>query len=731
MGVKGGFSVVGFDVGLYYGFDSGFDFILGSDDHILIDQYGSMSAPETDTEALGRHPSLVPLVNGKPASLKILSVANPAASVYTQPLTVTANTGSFLAAMGWEHGSPELSLIRPDGIEISRTNAASYGVGVSMTKGISNSILYGVKNPMVGAWQAKVSNAAPEDNYHVVYFANKKAPTVALTLPATNEVFATNNISYTIQWTAPADSQLAISLYYSVTETSVLTPSQKPGGVIVEHWPITTTQFQWDMSYLATGRYHVYAEVSEPQLAAPGTGYLTQTRPYSLSSQLPGLIRLYAPGTISITDPIAPAVPMTPTLTDLHDAVMACWEPNHDHDLAGYVLLYWFRDWQGNWRGKPLRVNATVPYPPRPDKPQECVRIGGLNAGNEVEVKTRSYDASGNMSAYQSSYVTRTLSVIASDPVASTAPLTGTVGISHSVALTWTDVLPYCPPPWDHCGTYRVYYAREAPAGPGQPETGATEGSSPVIRRGLLWGNRMTLHELTPGYVYHFAVQAMDADGRSGPLSNDLALLLTDGVDLNHNGIPDDWEIAHGITDPNDDPDGDGLINLEEFRLGTDPHRPDTDFDGWTDGEEHVAGSNPWDRYSISRTAIISGVTPLPRLDLNTNRLTFRTYEGGPTPTAQAVRASNAGGGVLAATFTTGTRWPTLGTCRMIDPNCRAVGINKAGLGRGHYTGYITVEGARGSHTQDSPQLVLVDLWIAQGYPPGYKVNLYLPVVMK
>jgi hypothetical protein len=68
-------------------------------------------------------------------------------------------------------------------------------------------------------------------------------------------------------------------------------------------------------------------------------------------------------------------------------------------------------------------------------------------------------------------------------------------------------------------------------------------------------------------------------------------------------GIPDDWKVAHGL-DPNDpylameDPDHDGLTNLEEYQYGTDPNNPDTDGDGLSDGDEvHVYHTNPllWD----------------------------------------------------------------------------------------------------------------------------------------
>jgi hypothetical protein len=64
-------------------------------------------------------------------------------------------------------------------------------------------------------------------------------------------------------------------------------------------------------------------------------------------------------------------------------------------------------------------------------------------------------------------------------------------------------------------------------------------------------------------------------------------------------GIPDSWKIAHGlsVTDPGvagQDPDHDGLTNLEEFLAGTDPNNPDTDGDGLSDGDEvHKYHTNP------------------------------------------------------------------------------------------------------------------------------------------
>jgi hypothetical protein len=125
-------------------------------------------------------------------------------------------------------------------------------------------------------------------------------------------------------------------------------------------------------------------------------------------------------------------------------------------------------------------------------------------------------------------------------------------------------------------------------------------------------------------------------------------------------GIPDDWKVAHGL-DPNDplvayeDPDHDGLTNLEEFQYGTDPNNPDTDGDGLSDGDEvHVyhtnpllwdtdgdgisdgvevrTGSNPLDIHSFNLAAALASITVSPAAF----KLVFNTVSGEASRLLQA-----------------------------------------------------------------------------------------------
>lgn len=82
-----------------------------------------------------------------------------------------------------------------------------------------------------------------------------------------------------------------------------------------------------------------------------------------------------------------------------------------------------------------------------------------------------------------------------------------------------------------------------------------------------------------------------DGDGCKDSLED-----LDDDNDL----MPDAWEEQNGLnsldaTDAAQDKDGDGLTNLQEYNLSTNPGVADSDGDGYTDKEEFDAGTNPND----------------------------------------------------------------------------------------------------------------------------------------
>ena len=69
--------------------------------------------------------------------------------------------------------------------------------------------------------------------------------------------------------------------------------------------------------------------------------------------------------------------------------------------------------------------------------------------------------------------------------------------------------------------------------------------------------------------------------------------------DVDGDGMPDAYERSNVCLDENfndraDDPDFDGLANIDEFHIGTDPCNMDTDFGGEHDGSETGRGSNPF-----------------------------------------------------------------------------------------------------------------------------------------
>ncbi len=84
--------------------------------------------------------------------------------------------------------------------------------------------------------------------------------------------------------------------------------------------------------------------------------------------------------------------------------------------------------------------------------------------------------------------------------------------------------------------------------------------------------------------------------------------------DNDNDGMPDDWELKYRLDPFNSsdalvDSDGDGLTNLQEYKLGTNPKKKDTDGDGVDDGKEVKAGSDPKDPKSKPHSSFVAKAT--------------------------------------------------------------------------------------------------------------------------
>lgn len=97
-----------------------------------------------------------------------------------------------------------------------------------------------------------------------------------------------------------------------------------------------------------------------------------------------------------------------------------------------------------------------------------------------------------------------------------------------------------------------------------------------------------------------------------------------DGNDTDGDGLPDDWELEHGLDpdNPDDallDADGDTLTNLAEFEYGTDPNDKDTDSDGISDGWEIEYGLAPTDAKDALSDFDGDSLSNLKEFELGTN----------------------------------------------------------------------------------------------------------------
>jgi hypothetical protein len=83
--------------------------------------------------------------------------------------------------------------------------------------------------------------------------------------------------------------------------------------------------------------------------------------------------------------------------------------------------------------------------------------------------------------------------------------------------------------------------------------------------------------QLQPGVQYYVAAEISDGSGNSqlrystGPMRLRTAYPGDLRTDNNSNGLPDQWEAANYVSNPNADADNDGVTNLQEYKAGTNP----------------------------------------------------------------------------------------------------------------------------------------------------------------
>jgi len=107
--------------------------------------------------------------------------------------------------------------------------------------------------------------------------------------------------------------------------------------------------------------------------------------------------------------------------------------------------------------------------------------------------------------------------------------------------------------------------------------------------------------QLTDGkeIVYNTNPLNNDTDGDSLSDYAEIYIYHTNATnpDTDGDGMTDGWEIMYGLNatknDANDDLDGDGLTNIEEWNLGTKPNDTDSDDDNLSDSEELTYKTNP------------------------------------------------------------------------------------------------------------------------------------------
>lgn len=171
--------------------------------------------------------------------------------------------------------------------------------------------------------------------------------------------------------------------------------------------------------------------------------------------------------------------------------------------------------------------------------------------------------------------------------------------LADRVAITWTNVPQWQSgglPPADNSNTFQIELFFDGAIRITYETISATS-ALVGLSRGLGQPSDFEMSTLRAGLPCGGTDVDSDGDGLT-----DLEELLVHGTDpfnpdTDGDGMPDGWEVRHGLNplvdDADLDDDGDGLGNLREFELGSRPDRYDSSRLGMSDGEAVALGLDP------------------------------------------------------------------------------------------------------------------------------------------
>ena len=546
-GVQGKITILSFTVGVFVGKGQRVNFFLGDKGVKLIDQ--AFLAQAATLEAAPTSP-ISDLAGGEPLDAFAGAGEGPCpleGGVATCSFTVDAGTGEVLISATWADGTlPTAMLHTPDGESIMAfapgglpmpTVHPDFGSGVAVylfepaNSGRVQFILdptnafYTIENPQAGEWQLTLDNLTGFENYNVIFAANSPAPQIALTAPDDIQL----NGMLDIQWTAtPPGTDATVHLAYIsqsdyisfTTELGAGAPITEVAGyhggvTIAPNVPVANGSFQWQPVGLASGAYYVVARIDHP---IHGSSYA------------------FSPGPFTYTDSTAPAPPSGLRLTSAFDladaALIASWDRSSESDLSAYELAYNSPDGEGGFVERLLRVPPSDRLLNNPER--ERVRLSALVEGIETTLCVRAVDSSGNVSACSES-VSATPEAVTSLPLWTAPDLTtlaaqpGPTLAAQWMAGSGNDGYLLS---WAY-GCASTYAGPPAMEGPSNLDVGNVTSFS--------------LTQLPPGTYrvavrgYRLSTEKAPVVDRIGRYSNNMTVLLSDGVDGNGDGLPDDW----------------------------------------------------------------------------------------------------------------------------------------------------------------------------------------------